>query len=404
MTPADLSRTVLGAVCRAVEEGALHAPVPERIKVERPRPGGRGDYSTNVALRLAGPAGRKARDVAEVLRARIADTPGIDRVEITGPGFLNFTLGGDPAALLLRAIGERGSEYGHGDGFSGVRFGFAPARELRAGVITDTVVRLLAAQGATAVVEPGGTERITALPVQDEAIFDRAGRDAALWALLRPAAHDQPLAHGALLVQRESNALFRVRYAYSRSRALLRAAERLGIPVAYDGCVSYDDDVSYVGEVSHGGSAARHEAVAYDGRVSYDGDPSPARGAYDGPLPPGSVRRTADPFPSGSVRRTADPHPPGPVRGTGASSALLSVLGDHPAVLESAARLRAPDRVARHLEAIADALLGFQQTVLPVGDEKPSATHRSRLALAEAAGTVLAGGLALLGISAPEHL
>ena len=42
--------------------------------------------------------------------------------------------------------------------------------------------------------------------------------------------------------------------------------------------------------------------------------------------------------------------------------------------------------------------------VLPRGAEKPSATHRARLALAEAAGAVLAGGLSLLGIDAPEHL
>jgi arginyl-tRNA synthetase len=42
--------------------------------------------------------------------------------------------------------------------------------------------------------------------------------------------------------------------------------------------------------------------------------------------------------------------------------------------------------------------------VLPRGDEKPSAAHRARLALAEAAGTVLAGGLSLLGIDAPDHL
>jgi arginyl-tRNA synthetase len=49
-------------------------------------------------------------------------------------------------------------------------------------------------------------------------------------------------------------------------------------------------------------------------------------------------------------------------------------------------------------------LLGFQHTVLPQGEEKPSAAHRARLALAEAAGAVLAGGLSLLGIDAPEHL
>ncbi|WP_269440032.1 DALR anticodon-binding domain-containing protein, partial [Streptomyces clavuligerus] len=85
-------------------------------------------------------------------------------------------------------------------------------------------------------------------------------------------------------------------------------------------------------------------------------------------------------------------------------TALDGLIGDYPDVLASAARLHAPDRLARHLEATADALLAFQHTVLPRGEEKPSAAHRSRLALAEAAGTVLAGGLSLLGVSAPDHL
>lgn len=89
-----------------------------------------------------------------------------------------------------------------------------------------------------------------------------------------------------------------------------------------------------------------------------------------------------------------------------AHSDLLTALGDHPATLEAAARLRAPDRLARHLEHTAEAFLRCQETLspLPLGDEKPSAAHRSRLALAAAAGAVLAGGLSLLGIDAPEHL
>lgn len=83
---------------------------------------------------------------------------------------------------------------------------------------------------------------------------------------------------------------------------------------------------------------------------------------------------------------------------------LLRALADHPVVLEAAAHHRAPERLARHLVELADALLDFQYRVLPKGDEKPSAAHRARLALAEAAGTVLAGGLALLGIDAPTRL
>ncbi|WP_258543991.1 DALR anticodon-binding domain-containing protein [Streptomyces ipomoeae] len=85
-------------------------------------------------------------------------------------------------------------------------------------------------------------------------------------------------------------------------------------------------------------------------------------------------------------------------------SPLLTALTEYPPTLARAATHRAPDRLARHLVVIADALLAFQHTVLPRGDEKPSAAHRARLALAEAAGTVLAGGLSLLGIDAPEYL
>ncbi|MCG0066411.1 hypothetical protein L0F81_24525, partial [Streptomyces tricolor] len=82
----------------------------------------------------------------------------------------------------------------------------------------------------------------------------------------------------------------------------------------------------------------------------------------------------------------------------------LTPLADHPRILAGAATHRAPDRLARHLVTVADAVLPLLPSVLPVGEEKPSAAHRARLALAEAAGTVLAGGLSLLGIDAPEHL
>ncbi|MEU3775963.1 ArgS-related anticodon-binding protein NrtL [Streptomyces sp. NPDC032472] len=93
----------------------------------------------------------------------------------------------------------------------------------------------------------------------------------------------------------------------------------------------------------------------------------------------------------------------GPLVGPG-GRVLLRVLGEHPLVLEAAAHHRAPERLVRHLVELADALLDFQYGVLPHGDEKPSAAHRARLALAEAAGTVLAGGLALLGIDATDCL
>lgn len=96
---------------------------------------------------------------------------------------------------------------------------------------------------------------------------------------------------------------------------------------------------------------------------------------------------------------------PGEVGAEG--DALVRLLLEYPAVLRIAAARRAPDRLARHLVQVADALLDLHDRchgLLPLGGRKPTAAHRSRLALAEAAGTVLAGGLSLLGVSAPAFV
>lgn len=114
MTPADLSRSVVRAVRRAVEDGELPAGavVPERVVVERTRPGGVGDYASPVAFGVAKGAGVAPRGVAEVLAPRLADLSGIERVEVTGAGFLNFVLAASPVGELVRTVRERGARYG----------------------------------------------------------------------------------------------------------------------------------------------------------------------------------------------------------------------------------------------------------------------------------------------------
>ena len=85
---------------------------------------------------------------------------------------------------------------------------------------------------------------------------------------------------------------------------------------------------------------------------------------------------------------------------------LIRTIGEFPAVLASAAELREPHRVARYLETLAAAYHKFYDScrVLPMGDEEISELHRARLALCVAARQVLANGLALLGVSAPERM
>ncbi|MFC4331339.1 ArgS-related anticodon-binding protein NrtL [Streptomyces andamanensis] len=362
MTPVELSRTVLHAVRRAVDAGELSVSVPERVVVKPPGPGGCGDYATTVALQLARPAGQSALRVAGVLRDRLVLVDGIRDVSVTGPGFLNISLREDRAGAasvrLVSNILRSGPSYGYGYGEStrSPRVLLRCAAEPRALVVGEVLVRLLAAQGiqAQARVEiegEGEGDRRVPVPGADDRVIDvrplpvapadrdallSLGHDAGRWALLYPAGRDRVRAGGEHLAQRESNPLFRVRYAHARTRALLRNAADLGF--------------------------------------------APEPGDTDSAGHPAATGRT----------RTTDP--------------LLTALADHPRVLAQAAAHRAPDRLARQLVAVADGLWPLLPTVLPVGEEKPSAAHRARLALAEAAGTVLAGGLSLLGIDAPDHL
>ncbi|MFB6934738.1 DALR anticodon-binding domain-containing protein [Streptomyces sp. HUAS 31] len=405
MTPVELSRSVLCAVRRAVDEGELDVAVPERAVVTVPGPGGCGDYATNIALQLARPAGQPALRVAEILRTRLAGTDGVADVVVTGPGFLNIRLGGTASVALVEEILRRGDRYGYANGPSADFVPLSCPREVRAVVVMDAVARILRSQGAAVRTRceaelpqewldilgvrvdtvggrssrPGDSSRpsrpnrhgesntvglpgddagsrvtrhqpvppddlphhaVRPVPAPLDPLF--LGRDAARWALLHPAEHDRPRVTDEHLVQRESNPLFRVRYAYARTRALSRNAADLGFSAE-----------------------------------------------------PGSV----EPF-TGQFTDQLTSQSPAPL----SSHPLQTALADHPRVLAQAAAHRAPDRLARHLVAVADAVLPLLAVVLPRGAEKPSAAHRARLALAEAAGAVLAGGLSLLGIDAPEHL
>ena len=85
---------------------------------------------------------------------------------------------------------------------------------------------------------------------------------------------------------------------------------------------------------------------------------------------------------------------------------LLGVLAEFPRIIESAAQLREPHRVARYLEELAGTYHGFYNDcrVLPIGEEKLTPMHTSRLLLCTATKQVLKNGLDLLGVSAPERM
>ncbi|MFD6092588.1 arginine--tRNA ligase [Oerskovia sp. NPDC060338] len=87
-------------------------------------------------------------------------------------------------------------------------------------------------------------------------------------------------------------------------------------------------------------------------------------------------------------------------------SVLLGALTEFPRVVAQAAELREPHRVARYLEALAGDYHSWYHEcrVTPLGDEEVTDVHRTRLWLNDATRQVLANGLGLLGVSAPERM
>ncbi|MET8292594.1 ArgS-related anticodon-binding protein NrtL [Streptomyces sp. NPDC005180] len=435
MIPADLSRAVVHAVRRAVEAGELDGPAPPRVVVERSRPGGVGEYASPVALRMGRGGARGAGDAARVLASALAREPGIEAVEVTGPGFLNFTLAPLSAAELVRDVRERPARYGCG----GALTAESVAEGSRERVVRAAVARIRESQGLGRPEEGDGAPRIAPVARRDGDVLARYGAAAAVWAMLAVPARETPVFGDALLVQGEENEVFLVRYAHARVRALMRNAERLGFRaedlaedlaegLAEDLAEGLAEDLTVAGapgtvpvpgaaDASETADAHRAadapEAADASGAVGVVSAPGPAEAPDAGAAPGPTAGPAASGAPAASTVSTATgapaaseaPATPGPTAALGpAAPALLRALADQPLVLEAAAHHQAPERLARQLLVVADAVLDFQHHVLPLGDEKPSAAHRARLALAEAAGAVLAGGLALLGIDAPDSL
>jgi arginyl-tRNA synthetase len=183
-------------------------------------------------------------------------------------------------------------------------------------------------------------------------LIDLIGVDALRYTLARYPA-DSPLTLDAAEMTRQAsdNPVFYVQYAHARVSSILRNAGELGL-----------------GGFVTGASAPSS--------TSGGGAPSSTSGGREGLLS----------------------HP--------REGELLRALAEFPRVVQAAAQLREPHRVARYLEDTAAAYHRFYDScrVLPMGDEEPTDLHRARLTLVAATRTVFANGLGLLGVTAPERM
>ena len=95
------------------KEGVIPDDASVKLNIEHTRDPSHGDFASNLAMMLAKPAKQKPRDLAEKIVAALPENTDIDKVEIAGPGFINFFMNANTLTTVIPAILDAGEAYGH---------------------------------------------------------------------------------------------------------------------------------------------------------------------------------------------------------------------------------------------------------------------------------------------------
>ncbi|NPU84880.1 MAG: arginine--tRNA ligase [Syntrophaceae bacterium] len=146
------------ALAASFREGLLPSCDIPALEVDWTKDPVHGDYASNAAMVLASRLKRKPRQIAEILVAKLGDSKGvIQKMEIAGPGFINFFIEPDRWYRMLGEVEERGERYGMSDIGRNrrVQIEFVSANptgplhigHARGAVVGDVIANILAATG-----------------------------------------------------------------------------------------------------------------------------------------------------------------------------------------------------------------------------------------------------------------
>jgi arginyl-tRNA synthetase len=548
----QLEEIIKEAISRGIQAKSLSGPLPDSIKLERPKDRTHGDYATSIALQISKPMGKNPREVAQIIADLLTGIEGMSKVEIAGPGFINLTLNRASQAQLVETIVAAKDVFGKGTSLAGIKINLEfisanPTGPLHLGhtrwaAVGDSLGRVLTAAGAQvtrefyindrgnqmdlfgqsveavalgqAVPENGyqgdyikdlAVEVVKDNPgIKDLAPQERtqAFREAAYNVQLKDqqrvldtfnthfdvwfserSLHDQgAVEHGVQKLRKQGHVfenegatwLRTTDFGDDKDRVITKANGELtyfASDTAYyinkrergfDICIymlgadhhgyinrlrataacagdnpDYNIDVliGQLVKIMEGGQevklskragtiitleelvekvgvdAARYTLIRYpvDTPMVMDIDVL-KRNTNENPVyyvqyahaRIAAVLRNAAELGAPMELKDFDPTQLTHDR----ENELLGALAEFPRVIESAAELREPHRVARYLEELAGTYHGFYNDcrVLPMGEEKLTAMHTSRLLLCTATKQVLKNGLDLLGVSAPERM
>jgi arginyl-tRNA synthetase len=154
---AEVESWLNNAVSTLKEKGTLPESVNVQAKVTHTKDKSHGDYATNIAMILAKPAGKPPREMAQLILDLLDSNSAIDKLEIAGPGFINFFLSQSASTQIINQVLTEKERFGHhnlGNGES-VQVEFVSANPTgplhighgRNAVLGDCISRLLEATG-----------------------------------------------------------------------------------------------------------------------------------------------------------------------------------------------------------------------------------------------------------------
>lgn len=160
VTPADIAASILRILASLQASGSLAAgELPAEVTVERPKNRDHGDWATNIAMQWGSKLAGNPREFANLLSAELAKEPGVEKVDVAGPGFINITISAAAAGELAKQIVLAGDSFGTGSDLLGLKMNLEfvsanPTGPIHIGgtrwaAVGDSLARIFEAQGAT---------------------------------------------------------------------------------------------------------------------------------------------------------------------------------------------------------------------------------------------------------------
>ncbi len=114
-----ISKLLSDAISSLQTTSDLPKDIDVNIQVTRSKNNVHGDFASNIALLLAKPTKIPARELAKKILQQIPEEDTVDKIEIAGPGFLNFYLRSEHQSEVLNEILEKQDKFGHSEKYSG---------------------------------------------------------------------------------------------------------------------------------------------------------------------------------------------------------------------------------------------------------------------------------------------